>query len=368
MTEMVLETKGLFVLILITFFSLFYKFMRCKRHISFGVTTLFSVLLCISFAFTASLAENSVLLLIKYLLPILLGFVCINIVRSSSMLESCTKTITFVCSIFSSAIFLMYLTIILFGYNQIMPIAKSHVFSYFVSAITDKTFAVPFIAICIPIIFSRLIATRHSLHLFTLIVFLLYSSVFCSYTEIIILAISCVIVLCFYNIKSIFLLFITPLVAYFATIPGAYLSNLIRIPLQKNTNIISLESFLNQFKASVLFGNGFLVDTTNTTGIQTLILSCGVIGTVLLFIILLRTVIKNILFSIKFNVAKTNLKYVLSGLCTSSIIYILLAFVNPVFTDLRCICIYSVVISLTSNVKRCIESDFIDPYLIRQQN
>lgn len=361
-----LNTKGLFIIILITFFSLFYKFMRCKRHISFGFTEVLLLLLAICFVVSTSLANESVIIFIKYVLPLILSVVCMNIVRSTSMLESCYKILIKLITLFSIIILALYISTIIFGYNRVMTVADSDIFSSFLATIKNEDFSVTFIAISVPLVFVRLISSRMFLHLFTLIILLLYSSVFCTFTEILVILLSCLAILCFYNFKSAFLIVFLPFISFILTLPKNYLTQLLQIKLPRENTAFVLDKVISQFKNNFMFGNGFISEKLINSGFGSLILSCGFIGTAVFLTLIIRIIIKNIKFSVKFDLSKTAIKSISIGLCVSTTFFLIMSLFAKTFADLRCICLFAIISSLTRNVQRCIKADFIDRYSVRE--
>lgn len=340
--------------------------MRCKRHISFGFTEVMLVLLTLCFALSSILSNEPVTIFVKYILPLVLSVLCMNLVRSTSILESCYKILFKLISLFSFIILALYVLIIVFGYNRVMSIAGSNIFSSFISTITSKDFSPAFIIIAVPLVFAKLISTYLPYHLFTLTILLLYSSVFCSFAEITVIVLSCFAILCFYNMKSIFLAILSPAIAYLLTLPKNYLTGLLQLRMPKVSETFVLDKFFADFKSNLLFGKGFLSEKLLSSGIGDLILSCGIIGTTVFLVLVLKIIFKNIKFTLQFDLSKTTIKSSSAGLCVASLFFIIMSILTSTFSDLRCICLFAIIISLTRNVQRCIDADFIDKYSVRE--
>ncbi len=381
-----LNEKFAMLLCAATFISLIYKYLRKKRHISINRESLLLFVLCIMLLLSGIFNSSGIpeyKASLKFIIPILMFFSIINLIRSTAMLRRCLKLIVSFSRFYVTAVIISYVYSIFFNIDSALSALSGTPMSYILSAVSDHRFYIPFITLSIPINLSLALKEKKTSSKVTSLVtvFLLFFCTIgaCSYTVIFTLLISCAIVVSMFKKKASFILLLCPFAAgllsrLYRLVPDTF--KLFSVSDGIITKSTLYNTYLEVFKDHSIFGIGIGKENFNSVfrsyfptelrdllpeSLYTQMLLClGIAGSLLVFIIVGIIIYKCFKFTISNDLKSESAKAISIGLFASVISFAVMGLYFNVFADSRLVIMFCSVLALCYVAPRCYEADYID--------
>ena len=355
----------------ITFLSLLYRYLRGKRHIDFGVTSLL-ILICAVYVVVRSAVsgENSFSGRIYiYVAFFIFTFMATNLIRSTAMFRRTVQVTIRMTRMFAVILVAYYLSNMFFGTRTISHFVSLMNTDSLIHSLKSSAFVAPFLAMAVPMNFSYLVGSnkkseiiKNIIYLMLLLSCLLYVS---SYALILICILSCVAVLIFFNKKNAFLIIPAPFLAYglfklFNAVPSEY-----RMSASSDTTF-GIKTALDIIKSNPFFGSGPNVTDYSGNMVLNVVVTFGIIGLVLLACVIAAMTVKTAKY-VSADVMKSDKARFLSiGLLCAQLSLMAVC----VFTDIYCgfsiIFLFSAIMSASVTSGKCYEADYIDETIVRE--
>ncbi len=372
---------------IITFIALIYKYIRCKRHISFDILFLLSTILVIYIYLKKSSTitnTHDYSAFIRYFTVIAVCITTINLVRSTSILSKFIKLILICARIYSVCILAYYILSISFGNAVIDLLISNSVFGGLLHAITNKHFIVSIIMLTGPICLATAIGSEKKReHVFSAVCISIFSFILLWFSDfwmltIYILAIASV--LTFFSKKYLILAIASPFISSFLVRISSFIPDMFKpefvgeffTGVDKPLLNALLEIFKHHWGFGIGIGennvslalneysNGMYSNISNINSLFVLIIiTLGIFGIILFtsFISIMTVkVYKTIPYAASIS---KKAKFITVGLFVSSIFYCVSCIFTNCFSDIRTAVLFAITISLGYTSKRCFEADYI---------
>jgi len=383
------STTSIIAFSIITFAALIYKYVRGKRHISFGAAELFllvaSAYMLIKSRYT-QFGTSSYESVRNFILVVIVCITTVNLVRSTSMFNKFVKLLLMLSRFYACLILIYYVMCVVFRRPAVDAFISNTLFSGLFEALTDEAFIKSMIILMCPINLSLALGTDRGIQrVETVVTFtvMFLSSVFVAdYTFFIILIVSCIIAVSFFYKRLIVFVILSPLMALVAMNTYNLIPKALAVSAYSNEYVASVgavrDTLFPVIKDNLLTGIGFGAENVTTAlGIAfdssfridslaiSLLLNAGLIG-----ILLVAVAITLMLYKCGKAIGETHLisvkaKSLSIGLFTSSLSFVLLSIISNTFLDMRTTILFTIIISLGYSTKRCFEADYIEPGKVR---
>lgn len=377
------DSNSILFISLITFAALIYKFFRCKRHIEFNSMFLVMLISIVYFLFRGYFTQSGIRSIpdtFSYVSFILTCILTVSLITSTSILNRSIRLVVIISRIYTVVFLCYYASLIVFSPVKVFSFIDKFYLNGISEGISNISFFAPFIAIMLPLNFATMLASKNASGFIKNVVYficmLLCTSVVSSFAYTMILLIACVLILFIYNKKFIFLIFPTPVVAFFLVkiydyLPDAYA---VSVLTQKGTVGSSAAELL---KSNAVFGIG--IGRTNfshvisssevyvNSTILDLMLKIGFVGVALILTVIAFMVVKNIAFIVTCDPAQSyKVRITSAGVLASSLAFLANCFYMDCLFDFRIVFLFSLIISLGYVSGKCIDSDYIDATMVRE--
>lgn len=379
------------ILMVLTFFSLIYKYLRGKRHIHFDKVQILMIICCIYFAIRGIFSNSKIKSpkeTLGYVSFILICITCANLVRATSSLIKTINLIVFASRVYILAFICNFIAKIVFGSSKTALFLSNLAFSGLATSLENTGFFISILSVAVPLNFAIMILSKNARDFFKnallFAVMLACSTFVSSFSFTLILLLSCVVVLAFIKCKFVFLSVVCPLISH-------GLIKLFELFVPEKYKVLTI-SFGNYFpypiskliKSNFIFGIGFgeenyarsaskFADSSasplllSSSSAVNALLFVGVFGIVLLLAIICVVSVQNAHFICDSKKKRPyKVKTLSSALFAATLSFVACCIYTHTLSDFRATFPFALVLTLGYCAKQCIDGDFIDIYTVRE--
>ena len=387
-------TVYLLCFILLTLIAFLYKYLRGKRHIGLGKSQILVILLAVSVFFSSfynSTGKTDSVTCVKLIIIISLGFLAVNILRSTAILNKAVSLFADCCGAISTILVLNLLLVLFTSKGVVSAVYSSEIIGFILKASTSRQFVSPFLVISIPLVMSLSIgAKKHTdrfkrfVQLILLLLCLIYSFDFSTLFSVLIAVTT---VLTLYHKAFSVLYIVSPVISQLLVkLYSMFAGKLPEALIFRTESVINNEFLItcaNIFKKNPIFGIGIGTDNFHTILIENgfvnassvsntgslmfdILLKFGVFGLLLVLTVIFVFSFKNIKFNIFIGYKDKNIKAVSTGTFASTVSFLILSIYKYTITDSRILAMFVFITAIGYSLKHCHESDYIDESYIRE--